>query len=185
MILAFPACAARSTPQPVTGPQPGHPDLHCPPGTTPAGFPPPEGYAVWCELTRADGKVVREGPSITFHPGGAKDAVGSYAADRPEGEWITYYPTGTPKDQGSYVQGRKEGTWVTFAPAGEKISEGSFSAGLEQGPWTFWSTETLSRAEGAYVLGERDGTWVDYSPEGKPVRERIYRGGRLVSQREL
>lgn len=180
------ACAHTTGPQPAVGPTVGSPELQCPPGTQPNGYDPPDGLEVWCTLMRADGKIVREGPSITWHPSGvAKASEGSFSADTKNGVWTTFYPTGTPESRGEYVMGKKEGLWTTFAVTGEKTAEGPFVGGVEQGPWTFWNTDTLTRAEGVYVLGGRDGVWIDYSPEGKAVRERIYREGRLISQREL
>jgi hypothetical protein len=168
-----------------TGPPKGHPDLHCPAGTVPNGYGPPVGREAWCEITLADGHTQKEGPTLSWHENGQRALSGNYAAGMQIGDWVTYYPTGTPESQGQYAGGKKEGVWVTWATSGEKIAEGPFVAGQEHGAWVFWDTATLSRSEGQYVLGGRDGTWLDISPEGKPTRERIYRGGRLLTQREL
>lgn len=179
-------CTPKTAPHPAAGPTPGSPELHCPPGTQPNGFDPPDGIEVWCSLTRGDGKIVREGPSIAWHPSGvAKSSEGAWSDDVMTGEWSTFYPTGTVEQRGTYTNGRKDGMWTSFAVTGEKTAEGEFVGGLEQGQWTFWNIDTLTRAEGVYVLGKRDGVWLDYSPEGKALRERIYRDGRLISQREL
>lgn len=162
-----------------------HPDLKCPPGTSPAGGPPPYGLEVWCNRTDAGGRVFREGPSITFHANERKAAEGSWTSDRQDGPWLYWYPTGGPEQQGSFKLGVKEGVWTTYSADGERTSEGAFVDGKEHGAWVFWNADALTRTEGEYVLGARDGVWLDYGPDDKPVRERIYRDGRMVSQREL
>ncbi len=167
------------------GPAKGHPDLRCPVGARPEGFGPPNGRAAWCVLSLPDGRTVKDGPALEWHENGAIAASGAWADDLQTGEWIRYFPTGTPESRGTYVAGKKDGVFTTFAPGGEKVAEGPFVNGAEHGAWTFWNTETLVRTEGAYVLGDRDGVWRDYTPEGKATRERVYRDGRLVTQREL
>lgn len=185
LVLLLGGCAKRSDAVVDAGPPKGHPDLQCPAGTAPEGYGPPVGKSAWCVLALPDGRRVKEGPSMEWHDTGTRAVTGSWSNDRMSGEWVRYYPTGTPESRGAYLNGKKDGVWTTFAATGEKTAEGPFVDGVEHGNWTFWSTDTLTRTEGAYVLGNRDGRWLDYSPEGKPVRERIYRDGRLVTQREL
>ncbi|HHO54404.1 MAG TPA: hypothetical protein ENK18_26915 [Deltaproteobacteria bacterium] len=183
--LLLAGCGASSRARNDLATLPVHPDLQCPPGTLGAGTPPPKGTEVWCEMRLATGALVREGPSIQWHPNGRKRAEGSYVADQRHGPWLFWYPTGNPEAQGSYTSGVKEGAWTTYDASGSRTSEGLFIGGQEHGMWTFWDDAGARRTEGEFVLGARTGRWLDHGPDGIAVRERIYREGRLVSQREL
>jgi hypothetical protein len=185
VVAALAGCVKSSAAVLDAGPAKGHPDLVCPAGASAEGYGPPVGRESWCMLTLPDGRLVREGAAIEWHDNGARKVSGNYAQGRKTGEWVTYHPTGTPEARGTYLNDKKDGVWTTWAPTGEKIAEGPYVDGVEHGAWTFWTVETLVRTEGNYVLGGRDGKWIDYSPEGKATRERIYREGRLLSQREL
>lgn len=185
VVLGLAACVRHVSNGVDSGPPKGHPDLQCPAGTSPEGYGPPVGRSAWCLLTLPDGHRVKEGPAIEWHENGARKVTGQWSQDRQVGEWVTYHPTGTPESRGTWVAGKKDGVWTTWAPTGEKVGEGPYVDGVEHGAWVFWNVETLVRTEGNYVLGGRDGRWLDYSPEGKATRERIYRDGRLVTQREL
>lgn len=164
---------------------PVHPDLQCPPGSMGVGTPPPEGTEVWCEVRLTNGTLVREGPSIQWYANGRKRSEGAYVVDQRHGPWLYWFPTGGPEAQGTYASGVKEGTWTTYAAGGSRASEGQFVGGREHGIWTFWDESGERRTEGEFVLGARTGRWLDHGPDGTAVRERIYREGRLVSQREL
>ncbi len=185
LVLGLVGCVKRGDAVVDAGPPKGHPDLQCPPGALPEGYGPPTGTSVWCVLALPDGRRVKEGPTIEWHANGARSLDGRFAQDQRVGEWVTFHPTGTPETRGGYTANRKEGVWTTWAATGEKIAEGPFVNGVEHGGWTFWNTDTLTRIEGSFVLGAKDGRWLDYSPEGKPTRERIFREGRLITQREL
>lgn len=178
------ACKPKALPEPPPEPKPIHPDLICPVDTVGTGTPPPGGTEVWCQKTLVTGRTVRHGPTITWHPNETRASMGDYAEGVIHGPWVTWYPTGVQESQGSFVRGIKNGLWTEFHLNGARKSEGEYVEGKENGPWIFWA-EDLTRTEGQFVLGQRDGVWTDYSPEGVPVRERVYRTGRLVSQREL
>ena len=166
-------------------PAAGHPDLQCPPGTSPAGRGPPEGTEAWCQVRLPGGEARRAGPRITWHANGQRSAAGWYQAGKRHGTWQFWHASGTPAKQGSYTQGLEDGPWTTYHPDGTRAAMGGYVGGEEHGPWIFWDPGTLTRTEGSYELGERTGRWVDVGPDGRPVRERIYRRGRLVNQREL
>ncbi len=162
-----------------------HPDLQCPPGTLPAGTPPPQGREVWCELRPVGGAPVRQGPSIAWHENGKRAAQGPYLAGKRHGRWTFWHPNGVPAKQGSFAQGLEEGVWTAYHPHGDRASEGEYVGGEEHGPWLYWDVQEPARIEGTWALGKRTGRWLDIGPDGRPVRERVYRNGRLVNQQEL
>jgi hypothetical protein len=181
----------RKTEIPPPPPAPmGHPELVCPAGTRPVGYPPPMGLEVWCERPGplaggASSATVREGPSIAWHPNEARKAEGSYVDGKPNGPWVTYYATGGPEAQGSYKMGVPDGPWTTYHPNGSKASSGSYVDGAEHGFWQYWDEAATWRTEGSYLFGQKDGTWLEYGGGEYPIREREFRGGRMVTVREL
>jgi hypothetical protein len=184
-VLAMLACGPKAPPESAGPPQPAITEITCPPGTVATGAAPPLGVEVWCDRPMPDGTFVRTGPAIQWHGNGQKKSTGAYLADKREGPWLFWYATGTPEKQGSYANGREDGVWTSYHASGERSSEGQMVDGKENGRWMYWDDETLTRTEGEYILGDREGTWIDYGPDDRPLRERIYRGGRLVSQGEL
>ena len=178
-------CPPKEVPLPPPPPPEGHPELVCPAGTRPAGYPPPMGFEVWCVRPTVTGGTVKEGPSIAWHPNQARRAEGSYVDGKPNGPWTTYFATGGPESQGSYKLGVKDGPWTTFHPNGAQASVGSYVDGVEHGLWRYWDEASSWRTEGNYVFGQKDGVWLEYSGTEHPVRERIYREGRLVTVREF
>jgi antitoxin component YwqK of YwqJK toxin-antitoxin module len=116
----------------------GHPELVCPTGTRPTGYPPPAGREVWCERPTPSGATVREGPSIAWHDNEARKAEGAFVDGKPNGPWVTYYATGGPQTQGSYTMGVKDGAWTTYHANGSKASSGTFVDGAEHGWWQYW-----------------------------------------------
>jgi len=178
-------CPPKAPPQSTANPGPAYSEITCPLGTVVAGYAPPTGSEVWCQRPNLDGTFTRHGPAITWHGNGEKASEGSYREGKSDGPWLYWYPTATPERQGSYALGKPEGVWTSYHPNGERASEGQMVDGKEHGRWTYWNAETLTRIEGEYILGDRDGVWMDFGPDDRPVRERIYRTGRLVSQREL
>ncbi len=178
-------CPPKPPPTGPAAPPQVNADIACPPGTLLTGHAPPVGSEVWCQRPNTDGTFTRVGPTLTWHGNGRKASEGAYREGKKDGPWLFWYPTGTPERQGSYANGQPEGVWTSYHPNGERASEGQMVDGHEHARWTYWNAETLTRVEGEYVLGERDGTWMDFGPDDRPIRERIYRSGRLVSQREL
>jgi antitoxin component YwqK of YwqJK toxin-antitoxin module len=163
----------------------GHPELVCPTGTRPTGYPPPAGREVWCERPTPSGATVREGPSIAWHDNEARKAEGAFVDGKPNGPWVTYYATGGPQTQGSYTMGVKDGAWTTYHANGSKASSGTFVDGAEHGWWQYWDEASTWRTEGNYVFGQKDGMWLEYGGGEHPVREREFREGRMVTVREL
>lgn len=164
---------------------PLHPDLVCPDDTIGVGAGPPVGTEVWCHKGLPSGRWVRQGPVIKWHANGQRAWEGEFSDDRRTGAWNFWYPTGIQEKQGSFVNGSEEGLWTTFHPSGDRASEGQMVDGREHGPWSYWSEDGATRTEGAWILGERDGIWLDYGTDNVAVRERVYRTGRLTTQREL
>ena len=163
-----------------------HPDLHCPAETIPAGKAPPQGYNVWCRLWQdASGTWVRQGPSITWHANEQKESEGLFASGKQTGPWRYWYPTGQSEQQGSFIGGVKEGAWVTFHASGQKESEGAMVSGTHHGEWNYWAEDGPTRTLGSWNLGKKDGVWNDFNAEDRAITERIYRNGRLISQKGL
>lgn len=159
--------------------------IACPAGTQPAGKAPPEGFEAWCQRVAPTGEVTREGPAITWHPDGTRASAGSYAVNRKSGFWSTYYPDGKPQAEGSYEVGVQVGLWKEYHPSGELKTEGEYAAGKPHGYWTYWHPNGQLLTAGDLVEGDKTGTWIEYDEQGKPKTERVYRNGRVLSQREL
>ncbi|MFT4627691.1 MAG: hypothetical protein ACI8PZ_006378 [Myxococcota bacterium] len=183
VILAFSGCKKKELPVPEPEPVQVHPDLICPADTVGTGAPPPRGQEVWCQRLLPTGKWLRHGPAIEWHANEQRRATGEYYEADKHGPWLFWYATGTPERQGSYTRNVKNGVWTEFHVSGDRKSEGEFVEGQEHGMWVFWDENT--RVEGEYVMGEPNGIWLEYTPENIATRERVYRSGRLVSQREL
>jgi len=162
-----------------------HPDLVCPTGAFLTGAVPPQGNEAWCARLLPSGATVREGPSVRWHANGTHRAEGAYVEDEPTGPWLYWYPNDVPRMAGSFQGGVRAGVWRTFHAGGEPASQGAYVDGKEHGPWVFWSIDPPVRAEGEYVLGDREGVWRDIGRDEAVFRERRYRGGRMISVREL
>jgi antitoxin component YwqK of YwqJK toxin-antitoxin module len=183
LLLSVAGCKKKEVVQPEPEPVPVHPDLICPDDTDGTGAPPPAGQEVWCQQIQPNGRSIRHGPAIEWHSNEERRATGEYYQGDRHGPWLFWFPTGSPERQGSYTRGVKNGIWTEFHVSGDRKAEGEFVEGSEHGPWVFWEDDT--RTEGTYVMGAPDGVWLEYTPENLALRERVYRGGRLVSQREL
>ncbi len=182
--LLLTGCKKPIEPLPEPERVPVHPDLHCPEGTIDTGAAPPVGQEVWCQKQLPSMRYVRHGPSIAWHTNEQRQSTGDYHEGKPHGSWLYWYATSTPEKQGAYTKGLKNGVWTEFHITGDRKSEGEYVEDEEHGPWMYWTEEKV-RIEGAFIMGQQDGVWLDYSTEDVAVRERVYRNGRLVSQREL
>lgn len=159
--------------------------IDCPAGTKPAGKAPPDGFEAWCQRVTPTGEVTREGPAMTWHPDGARASVGTYANNRKDGFWSTYYPDGSPQAEGSYEIGVQAGLWKEYHPGGALKAEGEYAGGKPNGYWTYWHANGQLQTAGDLVNGQKTGTWIEHDEQGKPKTERVYRDGRIVTQREL
>ena len=160
-----------------------YPELGCLEGTKAVGTPPPMGTEVWCATTQ-EGNSYRNGAAIEWYNNEQRKSAGSYENGMKSGQWEFWYPHGVPQEQGTFVRGVKDGYWTEFNPSGGRSSEGQMVAGKEHGKWIYWQDDG-SRTEGEWVLGQKTGKWIDFGTDDKPMRERIYRNGRMLSQREL
>ncbi|MBA2319811.1 MAG: hypothetical protein H0V89_01540 [Deltaproteobacteria bacterium] len=162
-----------------------HPDLVCAPTTIPAGLAPPQGSEVWCQVALPTGTYQRQGPSIAWHANEQRSAEGGWSTGKRSGSWQFWYATGEVERTGTYVNGVEDGVWVSYHPNGERAAEGQMVDGKENGEWTYWSEDGATHTVGRWSLGLRDGTWVDYTPNETALREKVFRDGRMVSQKEL
>lgn len=159
--------------------------ISCPAGTKAAGKAPPEGFEAWCQRVAPTGEVTREGPAMTWHPDGTRASIGEYANDRKNGFWTTTWPSGGPQSEGSYEIGVPVGLWKEYHASGELKTEGEYAGGKPNGYWTYWHPNGQLQTAGDLQAGEKVGTWIEYDDQGKPKTERVYRNGRVLSQREL
>jgi antitoxin component YwqK of YwqJK toxin-antitoxin module len=88
-------------------------------------------------------------------------------------------------EQGSFAGGVKDGVWVSYHADGARSSEGKMIDGKQHGEWSYWSSDGQSRTVGQWKLGNKDGVWREMNAEDRAVAERLYRDGRLVSQKDL
>ncbi|HMV67324.1 MAG TPA: hypothetical protein PKA64_10770 [Myxococcota bacterium] len=167
---------AEPPPLPAAGP--------CPDGGVLLGAAPPSGTDLWCALPGTSTDWVRHGPEWTWYTQGARHTVGAWDHGRRTGHAWTWREDGTLATLGEYADGEAAGYWMHLDPSGLVVAEGSMAAGEREGTWILrepgggWS-------EGAYVRGQADDRWVEHAPDGAELRERIWRAGRMVSQREL
>jgi antitoxin component YwqK of YwqJK toxin-antitoxin module len=162
-----------------------HPDLVCPPPLVPAGLAPPQGWEVWCQVPLPTGTFQRQGPSIAWHSNEQRSAEGTWSAGKKSGTWQYWFPTGQLEKTGNYVNGVEDGVWVNYHPTGQRAGEGQMVDGKENGEWTYWSEDGTTRTVGRWSLGLRDGVWTDFGAGDEPLREKVFRGGRMVSQKEI
>jgi antitoxin component YwqK of YwqJK toxin-antitoxin module len=179
------ACAKKAPEAPTAAGGPNYPDLKCATGTAPAGLAPPQGFEVWCQSVLPSGEPQREGPSIAWHPNEQRSAEGAWSVGRRTGTWQYWYPNGQLEKTGSYTNGVEDGVWVSYHENGQRMSEGQMIGGKESGAWSYWTEDGQTRTDGQWRLGLRDGVWTDFAPGDVPVREKIWRDGRLITQREL
>jgi len=128
----------------------------CPPGAKLMGQAPPEGQQVWCQKI-VDGKPVKEGPFILYHPDGSKMLQGQYHNGKQTGEWTMWYTNGRIRSSDHYRDGVRDG---------EHIS---------------WYTNGQISTRGRYVNGKRDGVWKRWGPSGIRNWEEVYKNGRKIS----
>ncbi len=162
-----------------------YPALVCPEGTEKKGKPPPEGMKVWCMRFTPAGQWINEGGYIEFHETGEKKLEGSWANNRREGTFKTFYMSGQIETEEIYYEGKAEGIWIEYHENGQKRAEGEKANGKETGPWLYWHDNGNKWKEGVWKNGEPDGTWLEFDPDGTPKIERLYKFGRLLTQKVL
>lgn len=156
-----------------------HPDLACGDERLATGDPPPGGTEAWCVLITDDGRVVRDGPYLRWHPTGTLAERGQHVAGQRSGTWVTLDPEGRVRSEGAYVDDERSGRWVGYHADGTLDFEGAYVAGREDGEWVYRGPDG-SKVVGTWVRGQREGRWLDVGPNGRVTRERMYREGRLV-----
>jgi hypothetical protein len=88
------------------------PGLDCPPGTTPKGEAPPEGFEAWCEgRPDAAGRLRRHGPARAWYDDGALHLEERWAEGRRDGPFVEYHRNGRKARAGDYREGERTGRW--------------------------------------------------------------------------
>jgi len=169
---------------PLPPPEPKFPELGCTPDGREQGEKPPNGTKIWCEHMLPSGDWSLHGTLIEWHTTGQRGLETTYAWGVLHGHAQYWYPVGTLREAGHYEQGIQTGVWDSFHPNGLPLSSGTYIAGRQEGVWTYWDANG-HREEGAFVRDQRNGPWLSFTADDIPTKERIYRNGRLVSQRGL
>lgn len=159
--------------------------LGCPEGTVEVGAPPPTGTELSCVRTDETGRQVKHGPARTWWPDGRPRSHGAYAADQRVGHWWLWSADGHLEMEGDFRENAENGWWVYYRPDGGVSAEGPMRNGGRDGMWVTYDETTGLAQEGLWVGGEKEGVWVEYNADDRAIRERVFRRGRLLSQREL
>lgn len=159
--------------------------LGCPAGTYELGQVPPEGLELWCARLDETGRQVRHGPSRSWWPDGRPQSYGAFANDQKVGHWWFWTADGHLEREGAFRDDRENGYWLVYRTDGTVAAEGPMADGGRDGVWVTYDESTGLAQDGLWSAGEKDGVWVEYNTEGRPQRERVFRRGRLISQREL
>lgn len=157
--------------------------LLCPEGGELFGSPPPKGREEWCGVTLPTGAIQRSGAAREYTSEGRLKAAGVYAANQRTGHWWFFDDDGAVEREGDYTSGAESGYWFHYDDQGVS-AEGAMKNGGRHGIWVSYDEERRP-SQGTWVDGERDGVWVEFDEDNNPTRERVYRRGRLISQREL
>jgi antitoxin component YwqK of YwqJK toxin-antitoxin module len=153
-----------------------------------------------------DGKTTK---TITYFPGGKKNAEGTYLLEKREGLWQFYSEfDGALVSEEFYKEGKKEGVAKTFFPGKgvlelitwkNDIREGlweqyfddgalklrcSYKNDLKEGPITVYFPTGQKFNTGQYQKGFSDGTWLTYDLDGKIIVTDVYDRGILVKTTE-
>jgi antitoxin component YwqK of YwqJK toxin-antitoxin module len=148
--------------------------LACPPGTSHAGEPPPEGSEEWCERADPAGKPRRHGPARAYYDGGAVRTESTWRDGQLHGPFTEYHRDGKPAARGAYRDGEKDGPWVVFYEGGQKEEEVSFDRGVKSGRFVSWWRQGKKRTEGRFCAGLQCGRWASWSEDGAELGTVVY-----------
>jgi hypothetical protein len=98
----------------------------CPTGTVRGEAQPATARAVWCE--RPDSRM-REGPFVSWHPGGGVAVRGQYRDGKPTGAWKSWHPTGAQSGEVTFAEGKPNGMLLGWYPNGQASFVGGFRDG--------------------------------------------------------
>lgn len=140
----------------------------------------------WHVRIGPDGRTVRDGPLVSYHPNGNLALLGAYRDGRPSGVWHWFdlngdlMRTAVPQpDYDEVLSGRDlENTATIYRDLqGRKEAEGVRKYGEPVGPWTYYYPDGSLHAQGRFVAGLPDGRWVVYYGSGMVKRVDTYKLG--------
>jgi antitoxin component YwqK of YwqJK toxin-antitoxin module len=122
--------------------------LVCPPGSLPAGKPPPFGNAEWCEGPDGSGAAKRQGPGRDYYELDLVHVEATWRNGQLDGPWVQFhrpwtywFESGQVAEEVGFDMGKRHGRFVQWWPGGKKRTEGSFCFGLQCGRWVTWNEE--------------------------------------------
>ncbi len=146
----------------------------CPPGTTPAGEPPPGGSEAWCERPDVAGKPRRHGPSRSWYDDGGLHVEATWRDGVLDGPFVEYHRGGRRARQGEYRDGEKQGTWRVWFESGVLEEEAGFERGRLQGRFASFWPSGRKRAEGRFCLDIQCGRWTSWSEDGVELGSAVH-----------
>ncbi|HVS18070.1 MAG TPA: hypothetical protein VMT18_05675, partial [Planctomycetota bacterium] len=151
-----------------------------------------------CEVRTLDGKDVRHGSYLRWHPGLAPAVEGAFADGLPTGDWKAWREDGSLLLTGSFHEGRRSGRWEMHHANGQLAAVGEYLLGCRNRRWVYFDEQgtKLEDESGLYRVergnhpdrtrawvGEtledvRHGAWRTWWPNGVPQTEGAFRNGR-------
>lgn len=142
--------------------------------------------AVWEVRLDEEGKPVRHGRLVRYHPNGNPALQGWYKEGAPAGTWDWWDPDKVLLRTIRYEYGIPMpvfGEELTFATTavrklnGDKTAEGHMKGNMPHGRWRFWYEPGVPKAEGEYITGIPEGRWIHYYSNGQTERDLHYQMG--------
>lgn len=146
----------------------------CPPGTLPAGTPPPFGNAQWCEGTDPSGARKRQGPARDFYDVDLVHVESTWRDGQLDGPWVQYHRDGKKAAEGAYRAGEKHGPWTYWFESGQVSEEIGFAMGRRHGRFVQWWPGGKKRTEGSFCFGLQCGRWTTWNEEGSELGSIVY-----------
>ncbi len=144
---------------------------------------------------------VADGPTVHYHPSGAKALEGRFVADKAEGrfvgwdgsgkqlgsfemkggtgEWIEWHPDGKPKLKKVLAGGKEHGEHREWFEDGSPKLQLRYERGEPIGPEKKWQRPNVLQHEGTWGEGGKVGTWKIYGKDGQLAQLETYAGGLL------
>lgn len=148
--------------------------LVCPPGSLPAGQPPPFGNAEWCEGPDRTGAKKRQGPAREYYDVDLIHVESNWRDGQLDGPWVERHRDGRKAIEGRYRGGEKHGPWTWWYEDGSKEEEVSFDMGRRHGSFVQWWRNGKKRTEGTFCHGLQCGRWITWAEDGKELGEIQY-----------
>jgi antitoxin component YwqK of YwqJK toxin-antitoxin module len=141
--------------------------LDCPPGSLPAGKPPPFGNAEWCEGPDRAGAAKRQGPARDYYEADLIHVKSTWRDGQLDGPWVQLHRDGRKAIEGAYRAGERHGTWRWWFEGGAPEEEVTFDMGRRHGRFIQWWRNGKKRTEGSFCFGLQCGRWTTWDEEGR------------------